>query len=302
MQSIYINDRSNPDLPDGRTLHLGQVTVDLDFSEPELRFPHHVCDHIKKEFGLSWNNSMGRYTVDDIRHQELIRSNAKLGFELISDKGVHQPYFVPYESLVVNATPPAVREPTRYIAISRSGGEEYNFGRVFFQEHAITVHYDKLGGSTVRLNQATYNPNTSPQIQEIDSGRLPHLFGSHHGDYKIGVILPVVFCGLAIIAITAYLVWAHKVGWIPFRNKQNEEKENSELENATAWGGDRKEAPSQFPNRQSNAESVYYEAQSEINHDDPLEGSSQPPPRYSVAVAEAQREDAGRKERTQKPA
>ena len=299
MNSININGPPTADRAGGRTIALGPINVDLNFSEPDLEFPKYVCENIEEAWGMTWDQSVGHYVVNDTRHDELIKSNTSVAFELVSGTGVHRSYSIPYETLVINAMAPMVDQPTRYIAIRPHGGNHYNLGRVFFQSAVITVHFDNPRGPMVHLHQAKYNADASPQIHEIDSSRGLKILRYGGGD-KLGIVLPVVFCGLALIAIIAYLLWARRVGWIPFLNKRKEQaKESAELENATAWSGDRKEEPQQFTSGQSNAESVYYEAQTEINHDDPLEGSSHPPPRYSVAIAETQNETAASKAKTE---
>jgi Eukaryotic aspartyl protease len=283
MNSITVNNPAQISSPGGRTLNLGLVRLSLDFSATDLELPMNVCNHIANALGLDWDEARKRYTVNDTQHNQLTTSGASMNFVLSGSPGPQKAFNIPYASLVLDATSPRVNESSRHVAIRHSGSEHYNFGRAFFQDTVITAHYDRPAGPFVYLAQAKYNPSAPRQIKEINTQQYLRVHQTSR-DNKIGVILPIVFCVTAFIAMIGYLIWARKVGWIPFRyrNKTEEPKESTQLENASSWPADRKEEP--------NTDSVYYDATEDPS--DPLEGSSNPPPRYSMAVAEARKEQA----------
>jgi hypothetical protein len=280
LHALVVNGQIQNASSGSNTIALGPVPVGLDFSRTDIELPLDVCKELSDQLGITWDEDLRHYVVSDTRHQELIAANASITFILGGSPGPQRQIVIPYESLVLTGTFPSVKQPTRYIAIRQTNGR-FNLGRVFFQDAYITAHFDRPSGPFIYLRQAKYDPSVSPQIMELDSqrGRFPN-----GRDAKIGIILPVVIVGLALLSCATYLLWARRVGWIPFRLRRTmEEKRSAELENASNWPGARKEEPRE-PVIRSNTNSVYYEARTEQNEDDPGEGSSHPPPRYSTVI------------------
>jgi hypothetical protein len=283
LHALVINGQIQRGSPSSNNIELGAVPVGLDFSRTDLELPLDICTQLADQLGMTWDDDLRHYVVSDKRHQELITANASITFMLGGSPGPQQPIVVPYESLVVQGTAPAVKQPLRYIAIRQTNGK-FNLGRVFFQDAYITAHFDRPSGPFIYLRQAKYDPSISPQITEIDSHHGQFLNGRHS---KIGIILPVVLVCLALLSCAIYLLWARRVGWVPFRRRKTmAEKRSAELENASNWSGARKVEP-QEPAIPSNTNSVYYEARSEQNEEGPGEGSSHPPPRYSTVIDDA---------------
>src|ERR1700753_3082685 len=92
MVAINVNDPTKVDPPGSEALVLGSVSVGLDFSNSDLEFPHNVCEHLRQKLGMHWNETLGRYTVNDTRHNELIASNAGISLTLVDGNGPHVAY------------------------------------------------------------------------------------------------------------------------------------------------------------------------------------------------------------------
>lgn len=273
MRSLVVTAPGITDPAGPRFLALGGVFATLDFTRPHLEFPKSVCDILSEHFGLEFDHKLRRYTVNDTRHEELLSQGANLQFVMTGTQGPQKNFVIPYSSLVMEGSFPSSPEPTRYLALQRSGGNRFNLGRAFFQDTYLTAEFDRPSGPYIYLSQARYEPKEASKIKEMDPAR--YLRHTRKHDDNLGIILPIVFVVLALIAIALYIVYARKAGWVPFRRKPEAAAATREAQVESA--------PTPEEDYPVDRKMIF----EDIDEDeDAKDVTLPPPPRYSVAIAE----------------
>jgi hypothetical protein len=214
---ITINDPAQPtELIDMR------VRADLDFSRPYLQLPTEACRRLENAFGIKWSNDSGLYTIDDVKHNELVARNVSLSFTIHGESGI-QDFVVPYKSLVLTATFPKVTQTMRYFALQRSPLSTYGYlGRAFLQETYITAVFDDPRGLYFNLSQAQYTPNTPSHVVEIVSM-------TRYRKNRTGVWIAVSVIGATVCVILLLAVWAKVARRGPFAKKKAPKIEDIEF-------------------------------------------------------------------------
>ena len=121
---------------DRRVLSNNSLPMFLDSTIPYIYLPLDVCLQFESAFGLTWNNTVQAYLVNDTLHAKLEEQNANVTFSL----GNGQPNAIvnitlPYAAFDLNASYPLINNPSRYFPLVRATNEtQYTLGRTFFQE------------------------------------------------------------------------------------------------------------------------------------------------------------------------
>ena len=112
----------------------------IDSTIPYIYLPLEACQVFENSFGLVWNETYGFYFVDDSLHQDLLKANMNITFQLGEYKSGSPVVDIcmPYASfdLVIDypLVPPEI-SGTRYFPLARASNEsQYTLGRAFLQE------------------------------------------------------------------------------------------------------------------------------------------------------------------------
>ncbi len=99
---------------------------------PSLR---HLSE-IRSAFGITWNNDVQAYLINDTQHRALEAQNASVTSTL-SNLTVGRPVDIslPYAAFDLVADYPLVIDSSRYFPLMRAANEsQYTLGRTFLQE------------------------------------------------------------------------------------------------------------------------------------------------------------------------
>ena len=109
----------------------------IDSSWPYIYLPSAACQLFEETFGLTFDQKVGLYTVNDTLHQSLTISNPNFTFSIgdSTNGGATVDIVLPYASFDLQAAFPLVPNNTRYFPIQRAANEsQYTLGRAFLQE------------------------------------------------------------------------------------------------------------------------------------------------------------------------
>ena len=110
----------------------------IDSTLPFIYLPLESCQAFEAAFGLTYNDKLRLYTVDDVLHQSLTASNPNITFQLGNSRngGPTVDIVLPYASFDLLASPPRVAgNATKYFPLKRAANDtQYTLGRTFLQE------------------------------------------------------------------------------------------------------------------------------------------------------------------------
>ncbi|KAF1922203.1 acid protease [Didymella exigua CBS 183.55] len=152
--------------------------IRIDSSVPQIWLPEQACKVFEITFGLTWDNSLKLYLINETTHERLTRDKPAVRFTLNSGtKSVN--YTFPYTAFTLTLAFPFVDKSTYYFPLKRtSNPTQYMLGRAFLQETYITVDYERSnfsisqaypdGGSTmiVSIQNTTFLLSPSPDSNE----------------------------------------------------------------------------------------------------------------------------------------
>jgi hypothetical protein len=269
LESIKINDPLQP-----MTTLDEYVKVDLDISIPYLKLPIATCKRFETAFGLKWNADDGLYTIDNVRHNDLVARNVSLSFTIHGQSGWHD-FVVPYKSLVLTATFPKVTQSTRYFALQKSLlNHSGSLGRAFLQETYITAVLDEESRHMFfNLSQAQYSPDVPPHIVEIAPVSV-----KRYGRNLSGAWIAISVVGTAVVVILLLVVWAKVSKRGPFGRKKKAPR-NEDIEFGSRVNLRTEAAPGASAAERdvhddsvSTKGSIYYEAVSDIKAEESKDG------------------------------
>ena len=144
------------------------IMVLLDTTVPYIWLPQNACQAFEKAFGISWDPISNLYLVNNTHHQQLLKTNASVSFELSNSlSGPAVNITLPYASFDLEAVPPLVSNSSRYFPLQRANDESsFTLGRAFFQEAFLFVDFDN---SNFTISQATFDPKTPSHIVAVQS-------------------------------------------------------------------------------------------------------------------------------------
>lgn len=118
------------------TLSSNRIAAFVDSTVPYFYLPLDICQKFESAFGITWNNDVQAYLINDTQHQALEAQNASVTFTLSnSTVGRSVNISLPYAAFDLVANYPLVTNSSRYFPLMRAANEsQYTLGRTFLQE------------------------------------------------------------------------------------------------------------------------------------------------------------------------
>jgi len=152
-----------------RELLPNPIVALLDSSLPYLWLPLEAALLFEDAFSLEWNETVQLYLVNDTMHENLVRQNASIIFNLGgigSSTSVN--ITLPYASFDLNASAPLVTPASRYFPLKRAADStQFVLGRTFFQEAFVLADFERRNFSVFPCHWG--EDTLSPEIITIDS-------------------------------------------------------------------------------------------------------------------------------------
>ena len=106
----------------------------IDSTIPYLYLPLSVCEAFEDAFGITWDDTVQAYLINDTQHSALQKQNATTTFSLgTADSTVD--ISLPYAAFDLTAKYPLLTNASRYFPLMRAANEsQYTLGRTFLQE------------------------------------------------------------------------------------------------------------------------------------------------------------------------
>lgn len=199
LQSVTTNVTGGAETTLGNEL----ISMLIDSSIADIYLPVTVCQAFEKAFGLTWDATTGIYAVSDALHTKLVALNPSVTFTITTpiSGGPGVNFTFPYASFDLQASPPFVKQSTRYFPLKQAANNtQYIFGRTFLQEAYLIVDYER---STFSVNPNTWDPNAKAKIVTIlppgTASAAPSLSGGAIAGIVIGVLVFIAAVALAIL-------------------------------------------------------------------------------------------------------
>lgn len=190
----------------------GEISIYLDSTVPSLWLPESACEAFESAFGLTWNDTVSRYLVNESHHETLTNLNPSITFTLANATGSEVDITLPYAAFDLTASFPIVANGTTssYFPLMRAANDtQYTLGRTFFQEAYLIADYDR-GNFTVapcawdqtNVQSTAIHSILSPNLTEIarsedQSDSSPLSAGAIAG-LVIGIVAAIALLGLAL--------------------------------------------------------------------------------------------------------
>lgn len=135
LQSILYNDAKSTNKP---LLSEGILTF-IDATVPHIWLPKDACTLFEDAFGITYNSSINRYTVNETLHQQLLSGGASVSFLLGNQISGGQTVNItlPYQAFDLELRYPFVNWPDtqKYFPLRQAANDsQYTLGRTFLQE------------------------------------------------------------------------------------------------------------------------------------------------------------------------
>ena len=110
----------------------------IDSTSPYIILPLNVCEQFEETFGLSWNESVQAYLVNDTLHDTLTNQDTSVAFNIGNPSTVPGQGFnisLPYSAFNLTASAPLLNTAGRYFPLIRAANDsQITLGRTFLQE------------------------------------------------------------------------------------------------------------------------------------------------------------------------
>ena len=114
------------------------ISAVIDSSVPYLVLPLNVCQQFEETFGLTWDNAVQAYLVNNTLHNALSSQNTSVIFNIGNSSTVPGQGFnisLPYAAFDLMAEAPLVKNASRYFPLMRApNNAQVTLGRTFLQE------------------------------------------------------------------------------------------------------------------------------------------------------------------------
>ena len=190
------------------TLLSNDIAALVDTTLPFIWLPMSVCQVFEQAFGLVWNESNQYYLVNDTTHQQLVKQNPIVTFEL-GNSTLGKPSVnitLPYAAFDLQASSPIFQNGTNYFPLRRaSNASQYTLGRTFFQEAYLLVDYEQ---SNFSISQGLFPANNTANIVTIDHSTQNWVANTTSGSQPSHHISRPIVIGTAVALSVAIVVFS----------------------------------------------------------------------------------------------
>jgi hypothetical protein len=213
LNSIRIHGQSEVSWPEASRSNGIQVRIDT--VSPQMWLPLEICMLFEKAFGLTWNDTLQLYLVDDDTHASLLRTNPSVSIKLSGYGAATQSFVLPYSAFDLQVAPPLVESTTNYFPLKRASNPmQYMLGLTFLQEVYLLVDYERNLYSLSQLYPPGGPGNVLPIYSTTEDPPESKDTGLSKGAYAgIGVGV-----GLTVLMLLGLFISWRK-GWGIFRKK-----------------------------------------------------------------------------------
>ncbi|KAL9632972.1 MAG: hypothetical protein Q9204_003587 [Flavoplaca sp. TL-2023a] len=180
----------------------------VDSTIPYLYLPLESCIQFEKAFGITWNESVLAYLVNDSLRSTLLTQNPSIIFTLSNSTTESSPTIdieLPYAAFDLIAERPLMKNATRYFPLMRAANEsQYTLGRTFLQEAYLVADYERRNFS---ISQCSWKEGVQQDIVPIMPPALDHDSDKQplQGSALAGVIIGSVVVSLGILLALFYM-------------------------------------------------------------------------------------------------
>ena len=195
------------------------IAAYLDTTTPYLWLPIQMCQAFEAAFGLPYNTSTGRYSVNGTLHDKLLALKANVTFSISetatsSSKATTVDIIMPYSSFDLEDKGTESVDNSRYFPLMRAEDErQYTLGRAFFQDAYVIVDYEN---STMQIHQAKYPPSSNPNDGGIwDPVAIGVRYATskpRHHHLAVKYVISIVFGVLVSLSLLAlgFFLWLRR--------------------------------------------------------------------------------------------
>ena len=145
----------------------------IDSTIPYLYLPLESCILFEKAFGITWNESVLAYLVNDSLRSTLLTENPSITFTLSNSTSESSPTIdieLPYAAFDLIAERPLMKRATHYFPLMRAANEsQYTLGRTFLQEAYLVADYERRNFS---ISPCSWEEDVQQDIVPILSPEL----------------------------------------------------------------------------------------------------------------------------------
>lgn len=114
------------------------ISAFIDSTTPYIWLPLNICHQFEEAFGITWNNDVQAYLVNDTLHSALRDQDTSVVFNIGNSSTTPGQGFnisLPYAAFDLVAEAPLLKKSSRYFPLMRAANEsQYTLGRTFLQE------------------------------------------------------------------------------------------------------------------------------------------------------------------------
>ncbi|KAL6718801.1 hypothetical protein ACLMJK_003035 [Lecanora helva] len=203
LQSITYSDSKNTNQ---HLLSEGILTF-IDSTVPGIWLPQDACTLFEDAFGLTYNDTVDRYLVNDTLHQQLKSQDPSISFFVGNDinGGATVNITFPYSAFDLQVSTPIVNGTENYFPLRRAANDtQYTLGRTFLQEAYIIVDYER---SNFTVAQASWVENAQQHIIPIksvnDTSQPPPTPTKKSSGISTGAIVGIIVAAVVLILLSA---------------------------------------------------------------------------------------------------
>lgn len=180
----------------------------IDSTVPYLYLPLEICIQFEKAFGITWNESVLAYLVNDSLRSTLLTQNPSIIFTLSNSTTGSSPTVnieLPYAAFDLIAERPLMKNATRYFPLMRAANKsQYTLGRTFLQEAYLVADYERRNFS---ISQCSWKEGVQQDIVPIISPALDRHTDKQplQGAALAGAIIGSVIVSLGILLGLFYM-------------------------------------------------------------------------------------------------
>ncbi|KAF3153723.1 hypothetical protein EYR41_005663 [Orbilia oligospora] len=187
------------------------ISAYLDSSVSYIWLPLDACQRFEEEFGITWNDSLELYLVNNTQHEKLLTRNASIVFRIghFSTNETVDITF-PYAAFDLTLSYPYTTNPIRYFPLKRAANDsQYTLGRVFFQEAYVIADYERKNFSVFQCNWDASGKKDIVAIISPQDVQLPQDSDSSSSKLHPGALAGIAIGVVVGIIITVYLIFRH---------------------------------------------------------------------------------------------